>query len=995
MHEPAGKRPGTQDLRTSAPSAPSVGPGKQPLVAPVGVQHRATGETPGDPAATHAAAAQGIATPSSPLPHMDAIQRAFGRHDVSGVQAHVGPEAAASAGAMGARAYATGDHVVLGRGTDLHTVAHEAAHVVQQRAGVHLSGGVGQAGDTYEQHADAVADLVVQGKSAEGLLDTHAVAGGGAARSAGAGPVQHKLEYAAHHALAPDAAKNAVKADQASYTQAAEDFELKLGAGLHQNGEAQAGVNAMLRRMRDAMTAAGMDEQAQHAAFGEANAKQQPDLGVVLTKDVGAALAGGNLREKMGMVYQARFKISEALDTLRQRFDDPAAQDMIGDELKSDKMGNAIDEEKAKPRGNASYAILERRNSVKNQVRQPNPNPRAEITEAGLHRDGIPLSDREQEAAVPGDDRTRKFVPGGQVYVIPPDVRKREQDNLRRVVAGLSGSADMYFHIANHLKMPEGERRQLRLATLGQMLANRDHSYHEIMHEAKTQGGLADYADELPIGYTQLAPLTPDQILATAGGLADFPGDAQIREISSPMAKSADIRAAAAPSANSKSYPAVLETLRAYESNPSKANLEAVVAGITAWLASEKPGMMSTAATRQKYNARAPHLERVLKKAQYLLSMENGFTAHASDERARRAQQALATDNGTAEFLGRIGDLDGDHGDWYSPAFRAQTSDLALDTTQIAIDAGPDRRKLGITEDLNTNLQTDTASSVGTSRWEIEGINHGDGRNVPDLENPGFGGRKKKSVVDSAQANATLNKDSDDFTQIDASDLQALAPGAPLGGVLKRFEGQPVPQELHALNAYTQAGFYDMMNHVLNKRADKAYMATPAGQTWWASVPAQAKQLISLAISGVRKMKPFTGDVYRGENLVHNIGTTLARPKAQRAALWQGQIPSTKRYNQFVSTSKRPYSSYIVKTGKYTAGHFKNIKSGVDVSALGGKLYEREVLFAPGTTFRVTNVEDRFDTTGTNPADKYGSRLDEAPPEGGDQGRIKVTFEET
>jgi hypothetical protein len=51
--------------------------------------------------------------------------------------------------------------------------------VIQQRHGVQLKGGVGQQGDVYEQHADAVADLVVQGKSATGLLDT--MAGGGAA----------------------------------------------------------------------------------------------------------------------------------------------------------------------------------------------------------------------------------------------------------------------------------------------------------------------------------------------------------------------------------------------------------------------------------------------------------------------------------------------------------------------------------------------------------------------------------------------------------------------------------------------------------------------------------------------------------------------------------------------------------------------------------------------------------------------------------------------
>jgi hypothetical protein len=133
----------------------------------------------------HAAAARGTATPASKLPHADPIQRAFGRHDISGIQAHVGGDAAASARAMGARAYATGDHVVLGADADLHTVAHEATHVIQQRGGVQLSGGVGDVGDRYERHADEVADLVVQGRSAEAALDGFAGAGSGGARSRG------------------------------------------------------------------------------------------------------------------------------------------------------------------------------------------------------------------------------------------------------------------------------------------------------------------------------------------------------------------------------------------------------------------------------------------------------------------------------------------------------------------------------------------------------------------------------------------------------------------------------------------------------------------------------------------------------------------------------------------------------------------------------------------------------------------------------------------
>ena len=134
------------------------------------MQRKAAGAEP-DTAAVHASAQRGIATAASPLPHAEMVQRLFGRHDVSGIKAHTCADAAASAGAMGAKAYATGDHVVLGGGADLHTVAHEAAHIVQQRGGVQLKGSVGEEGDAYERQADEVANLVVQGKSAEEVLD--------------------------------------------------------------------------------------------------------------------------------------------------------------------------------------------------------------------------------------------------------------------------------------------------------------------------------------------------------------------------------------------------------------------------------------------------------------------------------------------------------------------------------------------------------------------------------------------------------------------------------------------------------------------------------------------------------------------------------------------------------------------------------------------------------------------------------------------------------
>jgi Domain of unknown function (DUF4157) len=142
---------------------------------------QARGSLAGDDA--HDWAAYGVSTASWPLPHEDAIQASFGHHDVGGVRAQIGGAATEASAALGARAYATGDAVAFAAAPDLHLAAHEAAHVVQQRGGVRLSDGLGQAGDVYEQHADAVADLVVRGQSAASLLDAmaHRGASGGAA----------------------------------------------------------------------------------------------------------------------------------------------------------------------------------------------------------------------------------------------------------------------------------------------------------------------------------------------------------------------------------------------------------------------------------------------------------------------------------------------------------------------------------------------------------------------------------------------------------------------------------------------------------------------------------------------------------------------------------------------------------------------------------------------------------------------------------------------
>ena len=118
-----------------------------------------------------AVASNGVSQATDALPFRDDIQRAFGRHDVSTIRVQVGGDAAVAARTLGARAYTIGERVAFVAPPDLHTAAHEAAHVVQQRAGVHLDGELGHADDVYERAADAAADAVVAGNVAEHLLD--------------------------------------------------------------------------------------------------------------------------------------------------------------------------------------------------------------------------------------------------------------------------------------------------------------------------------------------------------------------------------------------------------------------------------------------------------------------------------------------------------------------------------------------------------------------------------------------------------------------------------------------------------------------------------------------------------------------------------------------------------------------------------------------------------------------------------------------------------
>lgn len=124
----------------------------------------------GEPAVQRSAVHEVLRAPGRPLDaatRTDMEQRLGA--DFSDVRIHDDAAARTSAAEVGARAYTSGRHVVLGAGgTDPHTLAHELTHVVQQRhgpvAGTDNGAGlkVSDPSDRFEREAEATATRVMR-----------------------------------------------------------------------------------------------------------------------------------------------------------------------------------------------------------------------------------------------------------------------------------------------------------------------------------------------------------------------------------------------------------------------------------------------------------------------------------------------------------------------------------------------------------------------------------------------------------------------------------------------------------------------------------------------------------------------------------------------------------------------------------------------------------------------------------------------------------------
>jgi hypothetical protein len=333
---------------------------------------------------------------------------------------------------------------------------------------------------------------------------------------------------------------------QKLFERKAEEYEFKLGYALSQHPQALAGATALTDGVKALMQRQETELKLTSTTTGKVPSQRASEV-----------FDQGNLRERMGLLYSV---IRNGLGTLISK--DAKAEDTIVDK-------DLVETEQAT---NPQWMGFERTgkqasatdNDRINQFTQKELSKRLESFFTGEDaptankvkaRGEVPLSTRELEALFPqettaiqkkdatwntlsedarqakylqkvgnlplGDAKTMNWAGGTVFNALGTNLIQEGKAKDMRMLAGFSGTTDMYLHLGKYLKLDVEQLEKVRLAALGTMIPARDHSYHEIM-VASTAYGL-DYTDgPKGAGYAAFRPFTLAQ-LKQLTGLAVLP----------------------------------------------------------------------------------------------------------------------------------------------------------------------------------------------------------------------------------------------------------------------------------------------------------------------------------------------------------------------------------------------------------------------------------------------------------------------------------------
>ncbi|WP_340378894.1 DUF4157 domain-containing protein [Streptomyces sp. SS7] len=503
--------------------------------------------------------------------------------DFSDVRLHTGPAAQRSAAEIGARAYTSGSHVVIGAGGgDRHTLAHELTHVVQQRqgpvAGTDNGSGlsVSDPTDRFERAAEENARRVLAGPvpapaTGEPVQRTAAAAparaGGGPVAVQRYGEGEVPFDHAQYYA-------------KTGWQAAAEEFETRLGAYAFRHPKALAAARKTVARLKQLLIAYAAQSRKDPALANKSFFKNDRTSGGQVGEGMATAQINdffsrdGNLRELMTALYNAAYynttgpdggagklSLKEILNgIIGPRPQLAATLGMNQEELKKhsaflNSWTRSAMETAAGLKGKG-YNYAKDPYALGNILWQSTPEtlvgdtreminsqgPRKERSDADKEanrktpRDyetrGAPLSDRELAfAGRPGPDDKLPWTEGFAWYEINQEADWAKSSAARGipVVAGMSGTTTRMLKTFQWINVSGVDVFDYRTAVMGWMLPSWDHSLYEILRGSWAAGVKGPKESALNAGkgaalmYQNIAPFTEEELRQNVCTGGQFP----------------------------------------------------------------------------------------------------------------------------------------------------------------------------------------------------------------------------------------------------------------------------------------------------------------------------------------------------------------------------------------------------------------------------------------------------------------------------------------
>jgi len=447
-------------------------------------------------------------------------------------------------------------------------VAHELTHIVQNR----------QAGSTAVQ---ALANISAPEADAEHEAGANANACiQGLPVQVNAAPAAAVMRHGEYQNAQPD---DRSIVDNALLFEKQEKFELALGAWLENHPLALQGANLLVDGINDLINSYIADlggdayEDMIVKTFGRAAPKGTPGAVKNSFKSLIKAMQTGNLRQKMTMVYNAIAggMLPDMLDNVRYYLKNPLDGSVANSEkvLNTDYLtspgmdtrmaeADAVSTDPVEQAQNRRYGLFDRSPLVTERGKDRAPrsnegiqavNQKEQQTVEQMEQAGrAPLTYRELKTQF-DPPKSKDKTPDSAWKKMSQDQKKQEilaenpakpvpwhvgysnyelQVNTKlteeskklgvRLLSGVSGSTDMYMHVAKYLNIPVKGMELVRLATLGEMLSRKDHSFYEIMLAAAQYG--VPYTPG-NLAYHEISPLKEADI--KAGVKQPFPDEPQ------------------------------------------------------------------------------------------------------------------------------------------------------------------------------------------------------------------------------------------------------------------------------------------------------------------------------------------------------------------------------------------------------------------------------------------------------------------------------------